>query len=229
MYKILVQERQAFSVSDDDIGCAKDIEVEIKTKDDIPIQRTPYRLDVQKAEALEQEIEKLRRLGVIRPSFSAYSAPVVFLPKKDKNSWRICIDYRALNSMLEDTVYPMTNLKDITDKLAYKRYYTTMDCNHGYYNFKLKESDQKKTAFSTRSGHYMWTRLPQGIKPGPNVFQRYMSQKVLEGMSVEEVNVYLDDIIMYSNTFGEHLKVIQTVLSKIKASGMKLKPRNCFF
>ena len=165
--------------------------------------------------------------GVIRPSKSPWSSPVVLVGKKD-GSTRFCVDFRKVNAVTRKDVYPLPRIDETLDTLGGARYFTTLDLESGYWQVPLKEDDMQKTAFSTHTGLWEFTVMPYGLCGAPALFQLLM-EIMLGGLNWESCLVYLDDIIIFSRTFQEHLSRLESVLSRLRTGGLKLKVKKCTF
>ena len=165
--------------------------------------------------------------GVIRPSKSPWSSPVVLVGKKD-GSTRFCVDFRKVNAVTRKDVYPLPRIDETLDTLGGARYFTTLDLESGYWQVPLKEDDMQKTAFSTHTGLWEFTVMPFGLCGEPALFQLLM-EIMLGGLNWESCLVYLDDIIIFSRTFQEHLSRLESVLSRLCTGGLKLKVKKCTF
>lgn len=141
--------------------------------------------------------------GIIKPSFSPWSAPVWIVPKKRDASnvqkWRLVIDYRKLNDKTISDKYPIPNISDILDKLGRSLYFTTLDLASGFHQIEMHLKDVGKTAFTVDGGHFEFVRMPFGLKNAPSTFQRIMDN-VLKDLIGTVCLVYLDDIIVYSTS-----------------------------
>ena len=225
LYQILIRHKEAFSMNGE-LGRAKNILVKIRTKDEIPIQRTPYRLDHNKTNIVDKEIQKLVDLGVLRPSTSEYNSPICMVAKKKPGEWRVTQDFRGINSHMLGETYPLTQLKEICDRLFGKTHFSTFDLMHGFFQLPLHPDSMEKTAFSTPQGHWEYTTLPQGLKISPSVFQRYMTE-TLKPVGMNRCLCYIDDLFAFDNSFAEHLVTLDLLLSTLKGAGLKVKPSKC--
>lgn len=192
-----------------------------------PIRQNPYRVAQKEREAIQQQVEKMLQDDVIQPSNSPWASPVVLVKKKD-GSLRFCIDYRKLNHVTKKDVYPLPRIDDSLDRLRHARYFSSMDLKSGYWQIEVDERDREKTAFVTPDGLYEFKVLPFGLCSAPATFQRLMDT-VLSGLKWKTCLVYLDDVIVFSATFEEHLKRLLSVLQAIRSAGLTLKPEKCHF
>lgn len=188
-----------------------------------PQRRLPFSLKTQ----TKTEIETMLKQGVIRPSNSPWSSPIVLVKKKD-GSWRFCIDYRRLNTITHKDAYPLPRIDETLDSLSGAQYFTTLDLASGYWQVEVKEEHKEKTAFSTPFGHFEFNVMPFGLTNAPATFQRLM-ECVLAGLSPEECLIYLDDVIIFSSSFIDHLKSLYNVLERLRSSGLRLKLKKCQF
>ena len=188
-----------------------------------PLRRIPFVLQ----DTVKTEIKKMLQQGVIRKSCSPWSSPVVMIKKKD-GAWRFCIDFRKVNSVTHKDAYPLPRIDETLESLSGSQYFTTLDLASGYWQVEVSESDKEKTAFSTRDGHYEFNVMPFGLTNAPATFQRLM-ECVLAGLTFEQCLIYLDDIVVFSATFPQHLERLRTVFEHLAHAGLKLKPNKCHF
>ena len=134
--------------------------------------------------------------------------------KKKNGKFRFCVNYKPLNDVTKKDNYPLPRIDEILDSLKDAKWFTTLDLASGYWQIKVKEEHREKTAFITKFGTYEFKVMPFGLCNAPATFQRTMD-KVLKGIKDLFVMVYLDDVIIYSKTFNEHLKHIEEVLGRI--------------
>jgi hypothetical protein len=192
-----------------------------------PLHRHMYRLSQAEREHIVKEIKELLENQLIRPSASAWAAPVVLVGKKD-GSIRFCIDYRRLNSVTKRDVYPIPRIDDLFDRLGRARFFSSIDLASGYWQIPIKEEDKEKTAFTSPIGLFEWNVMPFGLTNAPSTFQRAMDL-VLGGLKWDSCLVYLDDIIVLSETFDQHLKHMEDVFSRLRKANFKLKASKCHF
>ena len=192
-----------------------------------PNQR-PYRMAPAMRAELERAVQEGLKSGRITPSTSEFGAPVLFVPKPD-GSWRMVIDYRALNKITVRNKYPLPRIDDILDGLAQSRVFSSLDLTEGYHQIRLTPEDCPKTAFRTAVGLYEYKVLPMGLCNAPATFQRIVNtifqEELLEGF----LNIYLDDILIHSTDPESHLKHLERVLIRLRQTGLKAKRKKCEF
>ncbi|PIK40687.1 hypothetical protein BSL78_22442 [Apostichopus japonicus] len=162
--------------------------------------------------------------GIIQPSSSPWSSPIVLVTKKN-GSTRFCVDYRRLNDITIKDSYPLPRIDDSLDALSGAKWFSTLDMKSGYWQVEMDPHDKSKTAFITTSGLYEVNVLPFGLCNAPATFQRLM-ERVLKGLHWQTCLLYLDDIIVFSKTFDEELVRLTQVFNRIKEAGLKLNLRN---
>jgi hypothetical protein len=227
--KLLNQHAAAFQKNSEDLGQLKPEfgEHVIPTGDAIPIKQAPRRTPLAFKGAEEEEIAKMLRMDVIRPSTSPWASPVVLVRKKD-GSIRYCIDYTKLNRVVSTISYPLPRIDDCIDSLNGAISFSSMDLACGYWQIPVKESDKHKTAFTTKSGLFEFNKMPFGITNAPSSFERCM-EMVLRNCQWKTCLVYLDDIIVFGKSFEEHVQRLGQVLDRLIHAGLKLKPSKCHF
>ncbi|XP_073668194.1 uncharacterized protein [Paramisgurnus dabryanus] len=189
-----------------------------------PSRQRPYRVPERLVDPLKKEVELMMELGVIEPSTSEWCSPVVIVPKKD-GTLRICIDFRRLNAQSQFDAYPMPRIDDLLERIGKAKYITTLDLCKGYWQVPLDPASRPYTAFRTPLGLHQFTVLPFGLHGAPATFQRLMDQ-VLQGCEGWSA-AYLDDVVIYSNSWGEHLQHLKSTLQKIQNAGLTLNVDKC--
>ena len=192
-----------------------------------PIRQPSRRLPEALKPVVNSEVDKMLSQGVIQQSNSPWSSPIVMVQKKD-GSWRFCIDYRKVNAHTHRDAYPLPRIDETLDSLSGATYFSTLDLASGYWQVEMAERDKEKTAFSTPYGHYEFNVMPFGLTNAPATFQRLM-ECVLSGLTLSECLIYLDDIIIFSATFSEHVARLRNVLQRLRNANLKLKPSKCCF
>eukprot|EP00253_Pinus_taeda_P034566 PITA_34566 len=176
---------------------------------------------------IKKQVQELLEKGFIRPSTSPCGSPVVLVRKKD-GSWRMCINYRALNKITIKNRYPLPRIDDLLDQLKEVVCFTNLDLHSGYHQVRVAEQDVWKTAFKTKQGLYEWLVMPFGLTNTPATFMRLMDD-VLRPFLDDFVIVYLDDILIFSKTWEEHLKHVKQTLDVLKREKLHVKLSKCEF
>jgi hypothetical protein len=192
-----------------------------------PIARTPYRMSTPELQELKMPLKELLDLGLIHPSASLWGAPVIFIRKKN-GSWRLCIDYRQLNKATIKNQYPLPRLNDLFDQMKGATMFSKINLRSGYHQLWIKEDDVPKTAFKTRFGHYEFTILPFGLTNSPGVFMILMKEVFHEYLE-KFVQVFIDDILIYSRTTEEHDEHSCLVLQCLREPKLYGKLSKCSF
>ena len=185
------------------------------------------RLPVCCKEVVQWEVSKMLENGVIRRSTSPWSSPIVLVQKRD-GSWRFCIDFRRVNAVTHKDAYPLPRIDSTLDSLSGAQFFLTLDLASGYWQVEVAEEDKEKTAFSSPQGHFEFNVMPFGLTNAPATFQRLM-ECTLAGLTPEECLIYLDDVIVYSSTFDDHLERLKRVFQRLQQAGLRLKPEKCHF
>ncbi|KAI2642995.1 Transposon Ty3-I Gag-Pol polyprotein [Labeo rohita] len=149
------------------------IEHDIRTAPGVIVRQRPYRVPEARRQAIEDEISEMLKLGVIEPSRSVWSSPIVMVPKPD-GTLRFCNDFRRLNQVSEFDSYPMPRVDKLLERLGRAQFISTLDLTKGYWQVPLMKAAKEKTAFSTPSGHWQYRTLPFGLHGAPATFQRMM-------------------------------------------------------
>ena len=145
-----------------------------------------------------------------------------------KRKYRVVIDFRLLNEKTIGDAYPLPNITEILDQLGKARYFTVFDLASGFHQIELDPDDRLKTAFSFLNGHYEYIRMPMGLKNSPATFQRLMDN-VITGMHGTEAFIYLDDIILHSESLEDHDIKVRRLFSRLRWANLKLQPDKCDF
>ncbi|GJR37817.1 putative reverse transcriptase domain-containing protein [Tanacetum coccineum] len=192
-----------------------------------PVARAPYRLAPSEMKELSEQLKELLEKGFIRPSSSPWGAPVLFVKKKD-GSFRMCIDYRELNKLTVKNRYPLPRIDDLFDQLQGSSVYSKIDLRSGYHQLRVREEDIPITAFRTRYGHYEFQVMPFGLTNAPAVFMDLMN-RVCKPYLDKFVIVFIDDILIYSKTKGEHSEHLKIILDLLKKEKLYAKFSKCDF
>src|SRR6266540_2209820 len=201
--RLLDQFKDVVAQHKDDVGRTNVLKHKINLVYPFPITARPKSFDPAMQKKMKQEVQDLLRRGIIHPSTSLYSASTSVMEKKD-GTIRICSAPIGLNAATIDDGQPLPNMRELMDAIAGTKYYSSWDLISGFWQIEIEEEDKAKTAFSTLWGHYEYNVMPFRLKGAPATFQCLMI-KVLGPYLYDFVMIYLDDIIIFSQTMNEHL------------------------
>ena len=214
LVNLLKKHREIFSVSDTDIGICNKIKHRIDLLTDIPFKQRHRRIPPSMIEEVRQHIEQLLAAGVIRPSKSPYTSNEVLVRKKNCKL-RLCVDYRQLNSITVKDSFALPRMEEIFDCLHGAKYFTTIDMKAGYHQIEVEEAHKERTAFIVGSiGFYEYNKMPFGLTNSPATYQRIM-QEILGDLNMKICSIYLDDLIIFSDSFEQHLERLDLILTTL--------------
>lgn len=232
-----------------DIGLTRVVEHQIHLMPGAqPKHHRPYRLPPDKKQVLRHQLDDLLRQNIIAPVQECenvpITSPIVLVSKQNKpkgkinnltkdqclSYYRFCCDFRYLNSVTQEFRYNIPDLQELTESFTDKtpNFISSIDMSKGFFQMPISEESTKYTAFNTCYGTFKFLRLPMGLKTSPNSFQLLMD-KVLRGLTFKSVLCYLDDVLICSETFEQHLTDLQEVFSRFHSAGLKLQPSKCHF
>ena len=192
-----------------------------------PLAMGPYRMAPPELEELRRQLKELLDAGFIQPSKAPYGAPILF-QKKHNGSLRMCIDYRALNKVTVKNKYLIPLIAHLFDQLGRARYFTKLNLRSGYYQVMIVEGDEPKTTCVTRYGSYEFLVMPFGLTNAPATLCTLMN-KIFHPFLDKFVVVYLDDIVIYSNTLEEHVDHLRKVFRLFRHNELYVKKEKCSF
>ncbi|XP_063586494.1 uncharacterized protein LOC134763893 [Penaeus indicus] len=190
-----------------------------------PVHTKPYPIPHHLRKAFDEEVDRMLALGVVEHSTSPYCSPVVLVKKAD-NSWRFCVDFRALNDVSVFDAEPMPTMDEALGNFVGDVYFTELDLCKGYWQIPLSQKAKSYTAFATpKYGLLQFNKLPFGLRTACASFIRLM-RKVTAGLT--NVECYFDNLVVHSSSFRKHLIHIRNLLERLREHGLTAGPSKCF-
>lgn len=165
--------------------------------------------------------------GLIQESSSPYSSPALLVKKKTRD-WRLCVDYRRLNALTVKNKYPLPVIDELLDELHGARWFSSLDLRSRFHQIRMAEGHEFKTAFQTHNGHYEYRVMPCGVTGGPGTFQGIMNTVLAPFLRVFVV-VFIDDVLIYSKTWEDHLQHLEAVFKVLQQNQFYVKLSKCAF
>ena len=215
-----------YKLWDGSLGLIKATEHRIKLKPGAkPVRLNPYQMGPRSREKIREQVDKMTQPDIIEPSSSEWASPIVLVPKPHGSS-RFCIDYRQLNERTVRDAYPLPRMDDCLDSLGEAYFFSTLDCNAGYWQIPVALEDRHLTTFICHSGTFQCKRLPFGLCNAPATFQQAIDM-LLAGVKRQYVLVYLDDITVFSHDAETHLSHLDRVFTLLGNADVTLKAKRC--
>jgi hypothetical protein len=184
---------------------------DVDVGDAFPIKQHPYRMNPLKQEFCRTELAYMLEHDIIEHSNSPWSSPCLLVPKPD-GSFRFCTDFRKVNALTKTDSYPIPRIEDCIDKIGHAKYVSKFDLLKGYWQVPLTDKAKEISAFVTSDGFYQYKVMPFGMKNASATFQRMINHLLCD---LDHCEAYIDDVIVHSNTFEEHLSHIRTLFVKL--------------
>jgi len=223
-YQRVFQEEEAAQLPPHRPGV--DLKINIEEGRRLPHKKI-YPLGARELEELGEYIRTNKRRRWIRDSFPHGGSPIMFIKKKD-GKLQLCVDYRELNDITKKDRYPLPLIGESLDRLQGAKYFTQLDIKDAYHNIRTREGDEWKTTFTTKLGTYEYQVMPFGLCNAPAVFPRWINRTLHQFVDICCI-IYLDDVLIYSETKSDHIRDVHAILKAIENSGMKIKPGKCEF
>ena len=229
--KLIESKAEAFQLSENDVGLTNLIEHEINTGAHHPIKQRPYRMPATVKDEVAKQTAEMLRNGIIEESQSPWSSPMLIIKQKTRDGqvkFRFVVDMRKLNEVTVKDAFPLPRMDQTLDALGGAAFLSVVDAARGYFQVPLKKSDREKTAFVANNKLYQFRVMTLGLANAPSTYSRLMDL-VLSGLTYRYCLVYLDDTIIYSKSFDEHLQHLEEIFDRFIHAKLKLKPEKCIF
>ena len=227
---LIIEYSDCFAETLSDLEQVKNYEFNIMTGSHPPIKRAPYRVNPVQRKIIKEQVEEWEKAGLVTRGESPWASPVCLALKKD-GSHRLCIDYsRGLNVITKVNSAPLPNCEDLMNLAGdnKNKIFSGLDLKSGYQSVKMSDSAREKAAFVTTDGQYLVNQMAFGLVNSPSYFQSMMTE-ILQGLVPEYCLVYIDDIIVASRSFSEHLFTLEKILSRFREFHLKANPKKCLF
>lgn len=192
-----------------------------------PFKLRPYSYTPAQKDEIEQQVAQLLRNHMILNSTSPFASPVL-LVKKKTGEWRLCVDFGRLNAYTIKNRFPLPIIEELFEELMGAKWFTTLDLRSGFHQIEVAQEDQYKTAFQTQFGHFEYKVVPYGLTGAPTTFQAIMNN-ILAPLLRKCVVVFIDDILIYSKNYEDHVKHVQMVFQLLQEHQFKIRLSKCSF
>lgn len=220
--KLIDNNAPVFAKNKYDVGTVTEAHIDLV--EEKYCSKRPYRFTIDDKKGIEKQISKLLDKKLIEESYSPFAAPVTLAYKKDENKKsRLCIDFRDLNKIVVPQSQPFPLIEDLLIKTKNCKFFSTLDINSAFWSIPLRITDRRKTAFITQEGHFQWTCLSFGLKTAPAIFQRILSNIIRKHKLTDFTVNYIDDILIFSKSFSEHIQHLTLLFQAIRKEGFRLK------
>lgn len=231
LLELVLKYNKAFQWNSDEVGHTNLATHSVPTGDAKPVTQKQYPIPTVAKEPCREQVESMLKRNIIRPSNSPWRSPILLVKKKtaDKSVvYRFCIDLKKVNDVTIKDSYSLPLISETVDALSGAKYFSTLDVDQAFWQIGVEEADKEKLAFVFEGKLYEFNVMPFGSMNAPSTFQRLID-RVFKGLTWKQCLVYIDDVLIFSKTFDQHLKDIDEVLSRFQFAGLKLKPSKCMF
>lgn len=228
--KFLIENRDVFTKDLSELSQTNVYDYHIQTIPDAkPVKMPFYRASPTIQKEIRKHVDDMLENDIIEPSNSVWHSPVVMV-KKRSGEWRFAVDYRKLNKVTVPLSFPLPHIETVFDAVGDAKpvYFSSLDLRSGFWQIKMSDESKHKAAFITQEGIYNWKRMPFGLMNAPISFQTVMTH-ILRGINFKFCLVYVDDILVFSKSFKDHISHLEQVFSRLRDANLKLNPEKCDF
>ena len=228
--EMLHKNRWAFATDISELGHCTDLPMKIEIEPgNTPPTTRPYRASPKIQGIIDEQINEMLKAGVIEESDSPYSSPIVMVKKKC-GSYRTCIDFRKINAMSIKRPFPLRTREHLFNLVACQKpvIFTSLDMLSGYWQLEMDPDSRQYTAFATQNNTYQFRRMPFGLTSAGWHFSRVIT-KILKGLDPLIAATYLDDCLIFSASHEQHVKDVESVITRLASRGLRLNPKKCDF
>ena len=193
---------------------------QLRVNSDEIVRLKPYKIPFSLVSKVDEELDKLLKMGWIEQTTSEYASPLVVVKKKN-GELRICVSYKDINRISVLDPMPTKDMEDILVKLGKSKFISTFDCSKGFYAIPLSEDSKKYTGFVHQNSHYQFTRLCFGLAVAPSAYNRMMKE-LLRGAT--NMDNFVDDIICYDSSMKNHMDTLKDLFRRCRDANIKLRP-----
>ena len=228
LLKLLNKFRNICWIKGESLGKYTGDSLEIKLKEDVVVNKAPYRIPHAQQKQVDVEIKKMLDEGIISRSKSVFNSPMIIVPKPESSGLRLCLDMRGVNEVTVPIRFPIPRIADLLNSLNETKIISSIDLAAAYHQCEIKPEDRHKTAFTVNSSKYEYNRVAFGLTSAPGYFCRIINETLHEILG-SNVVVYMDDILVFSKDEETHLKRIEEVLKRLAEVNLKIKVTKCQF
>lgn len=192
----------------------------LDTGDHPPLRQRLYHVAEHQCGIIEEHITDLLNRGIIQPTTSSWASPIILVKKKDGTD-RFVVYYCRLNSVTRKDSFPLSRIDDALGALTCAKWYSCIDLMSGYWQVEMELESREQAAFISHSGLFEFLVVPFGLISVPSTFSRLI-ECVLQTLTYKICLIYLDDILIYSRAFEEHLSSFRQVLDRLRHANLKL-------
>jgi hypothetical protein len=230
LINIINKNYEAFSINDQ-VGNSN-LKISFQLEDDTPFYIRPFTVSESEKPIIDNELNKLVKLGVLTKGRTNYTSPIMLLKKPNSTGKRLVTDFRYLNTKIRQQNHPFPLVREAINIIGNSdcRFISTLDLKHAFYSLQVHEDCQKYLGISSYAGgnSYIYKRMPQGLNISPSYWQNHIDNVLSEIDSKEKFCLAIaDDLIVFSKTAKQHIAHLECILQTLRKHGLKISPEKC--